>query len=300
MKKLLILITFNIILSSRVYSQELYILSHPAANLAKDRIEIRNNVLSYGGFKYFHNSFELNYGITGNLTEYNSIFYTTQTGYKFLGNYEGALRFRFFSHDKKNYHVRAAWQGGITVPINSTQIVSDKVTYELHPGHVVSFYNFASDITVPVVDFHTTDNLIFKNDLIVTNLINRFSVTGEMGYNITSPKSDFKFGNYIDWTLAMGYFALPVHVKNYNQPTVNFYSEWKAYYFEKNKFQGTEVRNSGGFRLNTYFGVQTILFSSLMIEASYMLPVHSNEFTEEFVGKRPTQFLISLRYLFFL
>ena len=296
-----ILITILILSSySKLFSQELYIISHPAANLAKNRIEVRNNVLSYGGFKYFHNSFELNYGITGNLTDYNSVFYTTQAGYKFLGNYEGALRYRFFSYDKQNYHLRAAWQGAVTIPINSTEIVSGKVTYELHPGHVVSFYNFANDITVPITDFHTTDNLVFKNDLILTNLIKRFSVTTEMGYNITSPKSDFKFGNYFDWTLAMGYFAFPVHQKSYDQPTVNFYSEWKAYYFQKNKFLGTDVRNSGGFRLNTYFGVQTILFSSLMVEASYMLPVHSNEFTEEFIGKRPTQFLISLRYLFFL
>lgn len=300
MKRILSFTGIMLLLCTSLYSQELYIISHPAANLAKNRIEIRNNVLSYGGFKYFHNSFEVNYGITGNLTEYNSVFYTTQTGYKFLGNYEAALRYRFFSYDKQNYHIRAAWQGAFTIPINSTPIVSDKVTYELHPGHVVSFYNFAKDITVPLVDFHTTDNMVVKNDIILTNLIKRFSVTTEMGYNVTIPKRDFKFGNYFDWTLAMGYFAFPVHQTSYDQPTVNFYSEWKAYYYQKNKFQGEDVRNSGGFRLNTYLGVQAILMSSLMAEVSYMIPVHSNEFTEVFVGPRPSQLLISLRYLFFL
>ena len=76
--------------------------------------------------------------------------------------------------------------------------------------------------------------------------------------------------------------------------------ENKAYYFYKNQFLGEDINNSGGFRLDTYLGVQSIFFSSLMLELSYKIPVHSNEYTETRVGTRTSALLMSLRYLFFL
>lgn len=291
---------YLILISNLTFSQELYIVSHPAANLSKHRLEFRNNILSYDNFKYYHNSFELNYGILGNLTLYNNVFYSLDNGYKFLGNYEVAMRYRFLDIDKKNFHIRSAIQSGVTIPVNSTKIVSDAVEYELHPGHKVKLFNFINDITVPSVDFHTTDNYTIKNDLIVTNLIKRFSITGEMGYNINAPKSDFKFGNYFDWSLAMGYLLWPREYKSYKDVNINLYSESKAYYFFKNKFLGNEIINSGGFRLDTYVGIQAIFLSSIMAELAYKIPIHSNEYAETKIGQRSKALLFSLRYLFFL
>lgn len=295
---LIIIIFFSMISAS--HSQELYIVSHPAANLAKNRIEFRNNIMSYNNFQYYHNSFAVNYGLLGNLTLYNDVYYTLDKGYQFFGNYEFAARYRFLDHDKKNFHLRAAYQTGMLIPVNSQPIVSGQVEYELHPGHKVQFYNFINDITVPSIDFHTTDNYTIKNDIIVTNLIKKFSVTGEMGYNINLPKNDFKFGNYFDWSLSFGYLLLPKVYKGYDDVNVNLYLENKAYYFQKNKFLGDVIPNSGGFRLDSYLGIQTIFFSSLMLEASYRIPVHSNEYAETQIGKRSTALLFSLRYLFFL
>lgn len=282
------------------YSQELYIVTNPAASISKNRIEFRNIVMGYDNFQYYHNSFELNYGILGNLTLYNSVYYTLENGYNFLGNYEGSLRYRFFDKDKKNYHLRTAVQTDVVIPVNSSAVVGDKVEYELHPGHKVSFYNFQNDITVPSVDFHTTDNYSLKNDLIVTSLVNKFAITGGMAYNINFPKNDFKFGNYFEWSLSMGYLVLPKVYENYNDVNLNLYSESKAYYFEQNEFLGTDVRNSGGFRFDTYLGIQAIFFSSLITELSYKIPVYSNEYVETQIGKRTTAMLISVRYLFFL
>lgn len=298
-KKVHLLIIF-LFLSSAAFSQELYIMTHPAANLSRHRIEFRNNVMSYDNFKYFHNSFEINYGLLGNLTLYNSVFYTLEDGYNFLGNYEGAVRYRIHDIDKKNYHLRFAAQSGAVIPVNSKPIVGDQVEYELHPGHKVKFYNFVNDITVPSVDFHTTDNYTVKNDVIVTNLIKKLAVTAGMGFNINIPKSDFKFGNYFDWSLAFGYLVLPKQYKSYNDVNINLYSESKAYYFYKNKFLGDDIVNSGGFRLDTYLGIQAIFLSSIMAEISYKIPVHSNEYAETQISKRSTGLLFSLRYLFFL
>ncbi len=217
-----------------------------------------------------------------------------------MGNYEFAARYRISDHDKKNYHLRTAFQTGVIIPVNATPIVNGAVEYELHPGHVVKFYNFVDDITIPSIDFHTTDNYTVKNDLIITNLIKKFAITGEMGYDINLPQSDFKFGNYFDWALSFGYLALPREYKGYGDVNVNLYLENKAYYFYKNQFLGKDISNSGGFRLDSYLGVQSIFFSSLMVELSYLIPVHSNEYVETQVGERSSALLFSIRYLFFL
>ncbi|MEO8209077.1 MAG: hypothetical protein ABI840_00840 [bacterium] len=296
----IVLSIFFLSISLNSFSQELYIVTHPAANLSKNRIEFRNIIMGYDNFKYYHNSFALNYGLLGNLTIYNDVYYSLDQGNKFLGNYEFAARYRFLDSDKKNYHIRTAIQSGLVIPVNAKPIVNGQVEYELHPGHRVKLYNFVNDITVPSVDFHTTDNYTIRNDLIITNLLKRFSITGEMGFNINLPKNDFKFGNYFDWSLSMGYLLLPKVYKGYNDINVNLYLENKAYYFYKNEFLGTEISNSGGFRLDSYLGIQSIFFSSLMVEMSYKIPVHSNEYVETQIGKRSSALLFSLRYLFFL
>jgi len=97
----------------------------------------------------------------------------------------------------------------------------------------------------------------------------------------------------------MGLLILPKEYNSYDDVNLNVYSETKAYYFEKNKFLGDEISNSGGFRLDTYIGVQAIFLSSLMAELSYMIPLHSNEYVETEVEKRSGSLLLSLRYLFF-
>ena len=282
------------------YSQELYIVTHPAANLSKNRLEFRNAVMGYDNFSYYHSYFAVNYGLLGNLTLYNDVYYSLDQGYKFLGNYEFAARYRIKDFDKRNYHLRTAYQTGLVIPVNAEPIVDGAVEYEIHPGHKVKFYNFVNDITIPSVDFHTTDNFTYKNDLIVTNLTGKFAATGEMGFNINFPKNDFKFGNYFDWSLSFGYLVLPKVYESYDDVNINLYWENKAYYFYKNKFLGTEIANSGGFRLDTYLGIQSIFFSSLMLELSYKIPVHSNEYVETQIGERTTALLMSIRYLFFL
>ncbi len=300
MTRRIILILLFTILPLISYSQELYIVTHPAANLSKNRLEFRNAVMSYDNFNYYHSYFALNYGLLGNLTIYNDVYYSLDQGYKFLGNYEFAARYRIKDFDKRNYHLRTAYQTGLVIPVNAEPIVDGAVEYEIHPGHKVKFYNFVNDITIPSVDFHTTDNFTYKNDLIITNLSGKFAATGEMGFNINFPKNDFKFGNYFDWSLSFGYLVLPKVYESYDDVNINLYWENKAYYFYKNKFLGTEIANSGGFRLDTYLGIQSIFFSSLMLELSYKIPVHSNEYVETQIGKRTTALLMSIRYLFFL
>ncbi len=296
----LILLTFLFFPAMSVLSQELYIVSDAAANISKNRIEVRNIANGYDNLSAFHYDFQLNYGLLGNLTLYNNVTYTTDKDFQFLGNYNFSARYRFLDIDKPNFHWRFAYQGGAVIPVNPTPVVSGQVEYELHPGHKISFYEFGGDITVPSIDFHTTDNYTIRNSIIATNLISKFAATAEMTYNVNIPGNDFKFGNYFEWNLALGLLVLPKVYKSFDDINLNIYSETKAYYFEKNKFLDEDVANSGGFRLDTYLGVQAIFFSSLMTELAYMIPVHSNEYVETKIATRSSSLLISLRYLFFL
>lgn len=300
MKNRLFILSVILLSAFSVRSQELYIMSNAAANISKNRLEVRNIAMSYDNLRAFHYDFQINYGLLGNLTLYNNMTYTLDNDYQFAGNYNVNARYRFLDIDSRNYHWRFAYQGGATIPVNPQSIVSDKVEYELHPGHVVSFYDFGGNITVPSVDFHTTDNYTIRNSIIATNLIGKFAATGEMGYNVNIAGNDFKFGNYFNWSLALGLLVLPKSYESYNDVNLNLYSETKAYYFEKNEFLGEEVPNSGGFRLDTYLGVQAIFFSSLMAEMAYLIPLHSNEYVETQIETRSNSLVLSLRYLFFL
>jgi hypothetical protein len=296
MKK--IFITFSILFSSLSFAQELYIISPAAASVSKNRLELRNNIVAFDNFRYYHNSFDINYGITGKLTAYMKAYYTTNKDYKFLGSIEPMARYRFYDIDYPNSHFRFASQLGTNIPLDPKEI-GNQVEYELHPGHVVSFFEFADNITVPIIDFHATDNYVLKPAMIFTALFNKLAISADAGYNVTIPKGDFKFGNYHAWGLSAGYLLLPREYKSFDDVNLNLYVENRAFFFERNKFLGEEIRNSGGFRFDTYLGIQSIWMSSLIIEAAYKIPAHSNEFTETKIQKRPPAIQFSIRYLFF-
>lgn len=299
---ILILLVFTVLVfsSQSSFSQELYINSPAAANISKNRLEIRNNILGYDNFKYFHNSFDINYGITGRLSAYTKFFYSTDENYKFIGDFTPALRYRIHDIDSKNSHYRFAVQSGLRIPVDSRPIVGDKIEYELHPGHVVQFYNFVNDITVPIIDFHTTDNYTWSLTGVATALWHKFAVSADASYNMNFAKGDFDFGDYYQWGLNFGYLLLPAEYESFDDVNLNAYFENKMYYFGKNKFNDDVIFNSGGFRWDAYLGLQSIFFSSLIVEGSYNFPIHSNEFTETRIQTRPSSILFSVRYLFFL
>lgn len=297
-KKLFVL--FLLFIASKTQAQELFINSPAAANISKGRLEVRNNIMAYDNFRYYHNAFEINYGITGRLTSYNHFYYATNEGYKFIGDFEPMLRYRFYDIDSRNSHIRFAGQLGFRVPVDSRPIVGDAVEYELHPGHSIKVFNFINDITVPITDFHTTDNYTLRSDIIGTGLFNKLAVSAHAGYNLNIPKSDFKFGNYWDFGLSFGYLLYPFEYESYDEVNFNLYVENKAWFFEKNKFINQTIANSGGFRADTYVGLQTIFFSTFIVEGGYKFPLHSNEYAETRIQKRPGAWQFSMRYLFFL
>lgn len=301
--KHLLLVTILIIflgISGDVFSQELFMNSPAAANISKGRLEVRNNIMAYDDFRYYHNAVEVNYGVTGRLTMYNHFYYTFSDGYKFIGDYEPMFRYRFKDIDGKNSHLRFAGQMGFRIPVDSRSIAGNEVEYELHPGHKIKVFNFINDLTVPIIDFHTTDNYTLRSDIIATGLFHKLAVSGHMGYNVNFAQDNFKFGNYWDFGLSFGYLLIPKEYESYNQVNLNLYLENKAWFFEKNKFLDQTIINSGGFRMDTYVGLQSIFYSTFIAEVGYKIPVHSNEYTETRIETRPGAWQFSLRYLFFL
>lgn len=296
----LLLISILLFTFSSVKAQELFINTPAAASISKGRLELRNTITGYDNFNYFHNSFEVNYGITGRLTSYNHIYYTTQKGFKFIGDIEPTLRYRFYDKDSRNFHLRFAGQAGFRIPIDSRPVVGDRVEYELHPGHVVKFFSSLNGITVPLIDLHATDNYTLRVGGISTLLIKRLALNVYGGYNHNIAQNSFKFGDYFDYGFSAGYLVFPAEYKSFDQVNLNLYIENKGYYFSKNQLEGRDVVNSGGFRLDTYLGAQFIFFSTLMVEGSYKIPTYSNEYVETIIEKRSPAIALSVRYYFFL
>ena len=135
--------------------------------------------MEYNGFQYYHNSSELNYGILNNPLCITAIFILWKMVTIFSVTMKAPARYRPYGYRQKNYHLRFAAQTALLVPVNSKPVVGDQVEYEIHPGHKVKFYNFVNDITIPSIDFHTTDNYTFKNDVIMTNLIKNLRLQAE-------------------------------------------------------------------------------------------------------------------------
>ena len=78
------LILIYLIINTTLHAQELYIVSHAAANISKDRIELRNIAKSYDDLNAFHYDFQVNYGLLGNLTLYNGVTYTLNSTNQFI------------------------------------------------------------------------------------------------------------------------------------------------------------------------------------------------------------------------
>ena len=78
--------------------------------------------MGYDNFSYYHSYFAVNYGLLGNLTIYNDVYYSLDQGYKFLGNYEFAARYRIKDFDKRNYHLRTAYQTGLVNGFSLSEI----------------------------------------------------------------------------------------------------------------------------------------------------------------------------------
>lgn len=297
MKRVISIISLICLAWSPNYAQELFPLSEPASNMPANVWGLRIHTETYKEINQWRNqsNIRLMYGVTPKLTTYLTAFASNHHGDKLPSEFpyhntpeRGAIypyklngggvyaKYRFFTYDRKNEHLRIAAYGEAT------------------------YVNVSHHEAEPNVSMG--DNAGFSGGLIFTYLKNKGAVsltlggTFPTGYTGVSPDPvrglpdipEFvKYGNALDYKLSFGYLVYPKVYKNFDQPNFNVYLEFTGKYYDATivrVFDG--MPNEYWLQNNLYPpalqkgafvdispGIQAIIKSNLRIDLSCTFPM---------------------------
>ena len=243
-------ILFAVILSGMicpVFSQELYVNTEPASNMATHSIGIRLENQGYFNPVYKdRTSLEVMFGASKHLmihgTIYESDYYHSQQHFEGGSAY---AKYRFLSIDSVQKHFRGA--------------VFAKV----------------SDINNPLVNQEISlegDNSGFQTGVVFTQLLHKLALSASASYLHALDNSGgyhLPIGNAHDavgYTLSAGYLLLPKSYNNYNQVNLNIYAE----------LLGKSNPGYGQSYLDAAPAVQLIFNSVFRVDFSYRTPLYNN------------------------
>ncbi len=261
-------ILFAIILSGMIcpaFSQELYVNTEPASNMATHSIGIRLENQGYFNPVYKNRtSLEVMYGASKNLMVHGSLYESDY--YHNDQHFEGGsvyAKYRFLSIDSVQKHFRGA--------------VFAKV----------------SDINNPLVNQEIGlegDNSGFQTGVVFTQLLHKLALSASTSYLRAFDNS----GGYklpvtnardeIGYTLSAGYLLLPKSYENYNQVNLNVYAE----------LLGKTNPGYGQSYLDVAPAVQLIFNSVFRVDFSYRTPLYNN-----MVRTTQNTYLVRLEYNLF-
>ena len=262
------IIFFAIILSGMIspaFSQELYVNTEPASNMATHSIGIR---LENQGFftPVYKNrtSLEIMYGASKSLmihgTLYNSDYYHSQQHFEGGSVY---AKYRFLSIDSVQKHFRGA--------------VFAKV----------------ADINNPLVNQEIGlegDNSGFQTGVVFTQLLHKLALSASASYlhaldnsgGYTLPATNAR--DAVGYTLSAGYLLFPKSYENYNQVNMNVYAE----------LLGKTNPGYGQSYLDIAPAVQLIFNSVFRVDFSYRTPLYNN-----MIRTSQNTYLVRLEYNLF-
>ncbi len=275
-----ILILFIIVFAcciNEAKSQEMFIQSEVAANMAKNRKQLDLFVNGNSDIGSYTSYIGFQYGITGNLTSMNRLYISTNKKEPFLGDLELGGSYRLFSHDKKNFHVRLSSFAHLKIPMQeknttSAEIISSRL----------------------ITDLYRSENYVLNLGGVFTRLSKKLAINVDGSYNIVVPKGEYKFGNYFKGGVSIGYLIFPAEYKGYDDINVNLYFESKYHNFAKNQVSGLDLNTSGGNKLELMAGTQFIFNSSILLELGYVHSIGDKNLTFE-----KDIYFSSIRFLFF-
>jgi hypothetical protein len=261
-------ILFAIILSGMIcpaFSQELYVNTEPASNMATHSIGIRLENQGYFNPVYKNRtSLEVMYGASKNLMVHGSLYESDY--YHTDQHFEGGsvyAKYRFLSIDSVQKHFRGA--------------VFAKV----------------SDINNPLVNQEIGlegDNSGFQTGVVFTQLLHKLALSASTsylhafdnsgGYKLPVTNSHDEIG----YTLSAGYLLLPKSYENYNQVNLNVYAE----------LLGKNNPGYGQSYLDVAPAVQLIFNSVFRVDFSYRTPLYNN-----MVRTTQNTYLVRLEYNLF-
>ena len=264
MKKILLAICL-MAMTCPVFSQELYVNTEPASNMATGSLGLR--IENQGFFKPTYknrSTFEAMYGVNRHLMVHSSLYVSD---YYFNNqHFEGGsvyAKYRFLSIDTVQKHLRGA------------------------------FFVKASSINNPLPNQEITlegDNSGVQSGVVFTQLLHKLALSASASYlrafdnrgGYALPQSQAK--NAAAYTLSAGYLLLPKNYRDYQQVNVNLYVE----------LLGKTNPGKGQSYLDAAPAVQFIFNSVCRLDLSYRTPLYN-----DMVRNSKNMYLLRLEYNFF-
>ena len=248
-----------------VFSQELYINTEPASNMATHSVGIRLENQGYFNPEYKSRaSLEVMYGASRSLMVHGSLY--TSDYYHTSQHFEGGsvyAKYRFLSIDSVQSHFRGA------VFVKASAINNPLVNQEIGLEG---------------------DNSGFQTGLVFTKLIHKLAISSTASYlhafdNLGGNGLPIgRARNSIGYTLSAGYLLFPRKYENYNQVNLNIYGE----------LLGKVNPGYGQSYLDAAPGVQLIFNSFLRLDFSWHAPLYN-----QMVRTSANTYLVRLEYNLF-
>ncbi|MFI5160306.1 MAG: hypothetical protein ACHQHN_03470 [Sphingobacteriales bacterium] len=258
---------FAVILSGMtvpVFSQELYVNTEPASNMATHSVGIRLENQGYFNPEYKNRtSLEVMFGASKYLMVHGTLY---ASDYYHADHFEGGsvyAKYRFLSIDSVQSHFRGAFFAKVSA-INNP-LTNQEIGLE-------------------------GDNSGFQTGVVFTKLMHKLALSASASYLHAFDN----FGGYTipsinareaaSYTLSAGYLLLPRKYENYNQVNVNIYAE----------LLGKTNPGYGQSYLDVAPAVQFIFNSFIRVDFSYRTPIYNS-----MVRTSQNTYLVRLEYNLF-
>jgi hypothetical protein len=247
------------------FSQELYVNTEPASNMATHSLGIRLENQGYFNPVYkSRETLELMYGASKYFMVHGSLY--ASDFYQNQQHFEGGsvyAKYRFLSIDSVQKHFRGAFFAkisGINNPIRNQEITLEG------------------------------DNSGLQSGVVFTQLLHKLALSGSVSYlhawnnwgGYDLPVTNAK--NAIAYTLSTGYLLLPRVYKNYDQVNMNVYAE----------LLGKTNPGYGQSYLDAAPAVQFIFNSLIRVDFSYRIPLYNS-----MIRNSEHMYLVRLEYNLF-
>ena len=230
--KQLILSVFFCLTLWHAESQELYVSTEPASNMASGSIALRlNNRLihmEHGGAYTFRLNPEIMFGINKKIMVHLNGFVSNmyQQDFRMEGGSVYA-KYRFLSFDDIHNHFRMAAFGKLSAISNPGSVKSGNVNYG---SDEIDLDGSNSGMMGGVVATQLVHKVAFSSSISITRRLD----------NPGTDRPPNQSGKSLDYTLSVGYLLLPRTYKDFRQTNVNLYCEFlgsssldkKAYYID--------------------------------------------------------------------
>lgn len=230
-----------------VFSQELYVNTEPASNMATNSLGIRVENQGFFNPTYKNRStLEVMYGASRHLMVHGSLYMSDY--YQNQQHFEGGsvyAKYRFLSIDSVQKHFRGA------------------------------FFAKLSSIDNPIPNQEISlegDNSGLQTGVVFTQLLHKLALSGSISYlhawdnagGYELPDGHAK--DAIAYTLSSGYLTLPKAYKDYDQLNVNLYAE----------LLGKTNPGYGQSYLDAAPAIQLIFNTLVRVDFSYRIPLYNS------------------------